>query len=621
MADGWTESDSLGMVLRDALTDDYLVLAEPTVHGCAMDALVVGPQGLFVLHARSWEGDIQPAQSGAWHGQLASGRHVHYPNPAGEVRRATSALRAFLRDEFPSLRPSIRHFLVLTNPNARVTTSTGVTQPPTLSVESAVEEIAATEPPPDGAALEGKIREELAVALRDRKLTASQRVSEPFIFRSGGLFGSGRKVWTLRAAVRHMDKHPQDGIYHLRNGTLAQWLSDQGAEHLAEMARDAVRQGEPLARAALETFLIGTGLIGRPRLSVRPKRINLGFILSGETNTTRLHVSKGRGRGYLFGTLQTSEPWLDVQPRALKKCPLESVVSVSANTDILRISPDPYQAEITVESSASEDPVAIPVRFRIVGMPSRFNRCLLRPLSGFITAGLLGAGVGWCLGRWGLATPSWLGGFTTQSLSSPGVWAVLVGLLWATLGGIRGAAQRLAWPTSYAIQHWFLRTLSWSVALLLIAWAGLLSWRHFQPWAPIAQSTRQTVLLSALACAILPGVLYETWWMRSRKDSGVDSVGQSLLRPMVAAAIGIALALLVAASAPGLSLILRQFHRSDLVASVQGWAADGATRVGTGVDDAMDDLYLRYYDRRAPVQATPVGPDPVEPPTAEDGRP
>ena len=61
-----------------------------------------------------------------------------------------------------------------------------------------------------------------------------------------------------------MDRYPSDGIHHLRNGTLAEWLDEEGATHLAQLARSVISHPGIDMHVALETFLLGTGLVGRP---------------------------------------------------------------------------------------------------------------------------------------------------------------------------------------------------------------------------------------------------------------------------------------------------------------------------------------------------------------------
>ncbi len=177
------------------------------------------------------------------------------------------------------------------------------------------EAISSMDPAEDGTWLDGQERETVAQALRERRLTATQRASEPFVFRSGGLFGSGKKVWTVQAAVRHMDRHPDDGVYHLHNGTLARWLSEEGAEHLADLAREVMRQPEREPRINLERFLIGSGLVQTaPALAAAQAASTWATSCPGELGASGCSARKGRGRGYLFGGVRTSEPWLRVDP-------------------------------------------------------------------------------------------------------------------------------------------------------------------------------------------------------------------------------------------------------------------------------------------------------------------
>jgi hypothetical protein len=257
-------------------------------------------------------------------------------------------------------------------------------------------------------------------------------------------------------------------------------------------------------------------------------------------------------------------------------------------------------------------------------MPSRLNRYLLRPLAGLISAGLLGAGLGWALGRWGMQAPGWLTGQTLPPISSAAVWALLVGLFWALLGWIRGLLQRPAWPTTYATRRWLFRTLAWGAALSLLAGAGYWSFGQLDPdlSTSILDSTGVSVILFALALAILPAVLGEIRSARPAKTTAVRSARWRLLRPLLLAAIGIALALALVAGAQVIGPAWQQFEVKGTLSTVQQWARDQWAQLEVGVNDFVDQLYIRYYDRRAPVQATPT-PELVSTPspTAESGPP
>ena len=119
----WAEPGSLEFYLREALPDDYVVVADLTVRGRPLDAVVVGPQWLCVLYARDWAGEVHPAEARPVAGAPRRRPDVKHPNPAQEVRLGEEALQAFMQDEFPEMRLAFRHLVVLTNPEATVVAS------------------------------------------------------------------------------------------------------------------------------------------------------------------------------------------------------------------------------------------------------------------------------------------------------------------------------------------------------------------------------------------------------------------------------------------------------------------------------------------------------------------
>ena len=458
--------------------------------------------------------------------------------------------------------------------------------------------------------MDSDTREALAQALRESKLAASQRATEPFIFRSGGLCGSGKMVWTIPAAIRHMDRHPEDGYFHLRNGSIARWFAEQGAEPLADLAQEVLRAPETDSRVVLERFLVETGLVRRSPIAVRPRRVNLGCALSGEAAAGRFQVRRGRGRGYPFGTLQTSEPWLRVEPRTFSGAPVEA--AVTADTTGLLISKRRWRAEVLIESGVGEDTIAVPVKVRVVGIPSALDRILLRPLLGLTYAGLLGAGLGWFLGHWAIPEPDWFPGSAASPVTWTAVWTVSIGLFWALLGGIRGALQPLAWPRSYALARWFLRTLVWGCVFTLLAVAGY--------WAlgPLDADqgptelpfTMGTLILIAWSLAIVPAVLGD---VRSAPDSeGAQALASKrlLLRPALVGVIGVVLALSLVVGVQALGPVWQTAGVDGAISTAREWLGEQFTRLETGFDDAIDQFYLRYYDRRAPAQP-PAVPTPT----------
>ena len=405
-----------------------------------------------------------------------------------------------------------------------------------------------------------------------------------------------------------MDRHPDDGIYHLRKGTLAQWLEDQEADELAGLARRVATERQTDPRVPLETFLIGTGLVPRPRLALHPRKVRMGYILAGQSSSCELQVKKGRGRGYLFGRLHSTVPWLSLDPIALSGRPLKARVGVT--TETLPISKAPQQAQITVESNATEEPVAVPVRFRVMGMPSQLNRYLLRPLAGLLAGGFIGAVLGWLLGLSGVGLPVRFPALEQLPLPASTAWAIAIGLLWALLAGIRGLLQPLAWPVPFTLRRWLLRTLIWAITLALIAIVALSSWRQVDlelglRMTPISWSS---ALIAMLALAVVPGILGEIWNTRGARTPASVSRQLPVVRPGIMIASAAVICALILTGAHFGAPLRQKFDAETTLGSAQEWTRQKLTSFDTTVNGAVDRLYVRLYDRRAPAPPTPAVP-------------
>ncbi|MFW6136367.1 MAG: hypothetical protein ACOC7N_06060, partial [Chloroflexota bacterium] len=582
LAEEWAEPAPLATQLEYDLSEEYLIVSDPTVQGRKLDAVVVGPQGLFVLHRTAARGETPVQEDGE-----------------GRVGQARRALKGFLQDEFPALSPGVYHLLV-SNRSQEEDEASSSADVFVATLESAAQEIASVDPPASEAVLDDEERQELAVALRERRLTVSQRASQPFVFRSGDAFGSGTEVWTIREAVRHMAAHPESGIYHLRNGTLAAWLHSEGAEHLARDARDVLRSHTD-RRAALETFLIRTGLVDPPSLRVRPQEVDLGYLTAGDEVTRRIRIGKGPGRGYLFGTLEPSVPWLSVYPRHFNSSDAsETVVAVRAKTESLPIGQRPSRASILVHSNASSEPLEVPVHLRVVGMPSAFNRRLLRPVAGFTVAGLAGAVLGGLLTVGGVPAGDSLAGLRWLPLSPAAVWVLVVALVWGALGALRGAMQPEAWPTSYAMRRWLLRILVWAVSLALVGAACLWGWRQLLPSGALPGTAFRSLLVIPMALAVVPATVGEIRSGPEMRDTSLRAIRWSFWRPLLLPLAAIVLALAVAVGAPQLRPALQRLNVPEVASSVGEWTEARLVQVGERLDEVIDELYMRYYERRAP---------------------
>jgi hypothetical protein len=572
--------------LRQDLPDEYVIVANPTVHGCALDAVVVGPQGLFIVHT---DGIDTPSHLG-WEEESDQ----EPPAIEARVRTATRALEAFLRDEFPRLKPELHHVLVTAEPLRGQ-------QPPgdvdRASHDTVVEEISDTGVPPTGALPDQAQRMELAVALRDRRLTRSQRTSEPFVFRSGHGLSSGTEVWSVREAVQHMDAHPESGIFHLRNQTLADWLEAEGAERLARLARAAMRETLD-QRAALELFLLGTGLVPRPRLTFRPKLIDMGYVLAGDTVTRRFRLGKGPGRGYVFGALEPGDHWLSVHPREFTTESGWTTIALQANAESLPIRHAPHREVIRVHSNASEEPIEIPVQLHVVGEPAPLNRRLLRPATGLATAGLLGAVFGGLLTAWGVPAADLLNELGWQGGSLRAAWVALIALTWAAFGAIRGATQPLAWPIGQTMARWWSRIGVWIVSLGLTGAAARWLWGAWPSGdgAGVPAMTTALMILGPAALAIVPGTIGEIEAGHDMRDTSLRAIRWTFLRPLALPGVALILALLLRLAAPRLGPLWQQAATDAEETTLGRWVIDQFMKLERIIQNLIDELYLRYYE-------------------------
>jgi hypothetical protein len=606
--DGWTAPDSLSAYLRDALPDEYVVVADPVLQRRSYDAVVIGPCGLAILEIASGKRPTEQTRE-ELHEKLDE------TGAADRARRATRALESFMADEFPALHPAVRYLRAEQAPGG-VEGDWRAVEPASDGQSTLAETLIAEEPSPGNALASDTTRAAIASALRVRQLTASERTVKPFVFRSGGVLAAGQKAWTIRAAVEHIDRHPDDGMTHLANGKLARWLEAEGAHHLAALARDAVFRHKTDGRAALETFLIGTRLVERPQLSVRPTLVDVGYILEGETGTRRIRLCKGRGRGYLFGKLSTSDGWLRVNPADFSGGPVD--VTVSVDTSGLLSDYDSYTTVIYADSSATDEPAAIPVRFRVVAVPSLFMQRVLRPLAWGLMAGLLGAVIGclWTLG--GIRAPG-LEGAEPLNPAVP-IWAVLLGLAWGILGAVCGARQPLAWPVCYAAGRWLLRTGLWAAgacaaaALIATVWSLGAADGFFDPGIRPG-----TAALLAAALVVFPAVYAQIAANRCEKESrGPRAHVTAGFRPPWAIA-GIWLLLVALTFAPrAIGPVWQQPETQNVMQSAGGWVTSALERVNNDANDWVDQLYVRYYDRRPLAAAT--APAPVRPATPFPGE-
>jgi len=602
--------NAISAYLRETLPDDFTVVAAPVVGHCALDAIIVGPGGLTLIAAEDTRAAVE-------HEQVA-----------------TAALGTFLNDVFPGLQPPVHYLDALRDsavgpPSWSSVEVAGGGMPENLV--GAVVRIQAAAGPILSTA---DVRNKVAMALRERRFTVSQRATQPFVFRRSGLLGVRSSAWTIGDAVKLMDRYPQDGIYHLYNGTLESWLTEQGATDLAELTRVAMEKARADRRKALEIFLSGTGLVARPRLVVRPKVLDMGYAVTGESIVGHIRVSRDGGRGYLFGTVKSGGQWLRVWPDEFAGGPVD--LTVTADTLPLPIRAEPYEGHILVDCNAANEPVLLPVRVRVEPKPTRLNRFLFRPFVGLLLGLMLGVLIGLL---WAQVAPELPAALTAAlRVGSAPVWLLAVIALWTLAGLVRGLLQPLPWSALHAARGWLIRLALWA-PILVLAGFGLAVWWQNGFGAPGAGTGlfRAQAALAGLILATVPATAFSLrrhpapvvvpparllYFAPDEPSSGAaPSWVRQHARGIAWSAVGSVTVVLMLIFAPRLAHTEWTEVRSQApVTAALSRIETGWGKLTTGANDLLDWFYLRYYDRRVPLPPT-AGPTivPQGTPIATDG--
>lgn len=600
--------DTIVSELEAELPPGAEIVTNLRIDGHPFDAIVIFPQGLLVvLHIKDWTGSITPSFDGPWTLTHPSGEEEILPNPGDEVYHRTSVLTSLLEKKLPQVHPLIDHVLVLADP-AATPPDEDATWPPVVTRKTLAPTVLSMNQSAVFDLLSPKDFQALVATLGGRSMTQRQPKIKPFIFRSGRGLGNGHKVYSVKAAIAHMDRHPEDGILHLRNGTLEHWLRELGEDELADLAHEITHQPFSDPRAQLEAFLLRTGLTSRPRLVVEPSSINLGSVVLGEQVNAVFHIEKGRGRGYLYGQLKSGHPWLRVEPLTFSGNRQE--VKLFLDTQALPITDRPQETTIEILSNAGEQPVQVPVRFQVVGAPTPLASYLVRPLASVLLIGLAGLGIGAGLERAGmpaLSLPGILQPYAAGArLPIPLDWSTWLAFLGGILGLWHGLSHPGAWSISHAMRQWLRCTAKWTVSFLGLALAAVLSWRWFQPdlGVPTGGSGGSGLLLLALAGAILLGTLENIRRSHLARRNFLPEP-RPLRRQVLAVVVGMMAVILLVAGLNGVTSLWKAYNLDDAVGSVEAKAKVQLDRWEASLNRVTDQVLLRYYDRRAPSRFTP----------------
>jgi hypothetical protein len=622
--------NALSAYLRDGLPDDFTVVAAPVVGHCALDAIVVGPGGLTLIAAegsRPVAPTTSAGDSTGWRSVRRLFQQTGVPgSPQSKLSHeqvATATLQTFLGDVFPALQPPVYYLQAQLDITAESSSwcRVGAAGESSEDLSMAVARIQASS---DQSLSSSDMRDKVAVALRDREFTVSMRATRPFVFRRTNWLGARSSAWTIRDLVILMDRYPLDGVYHLYNGSLEHWLEEQGALDLAELARTARDKARSDRRKAVEIFLSGTGLVAPPQLVARPKILDMGYAITGETIMGHVRLSRGRGRGYLFGSVKPGAPWLKVWPGSIEGSTVD--LTVTADTLPLPIRTEPYEGHVLVDCNEAAEPILLPVRMCVVPSPTRVNRFLFRPFVALLLGLILGMLVGVLWAQVAPALPTSL--TSGLQMGSVLIWMLSVMVLWALTGLVRGLFQPLPWSVFHAARGWLFRLALWAPVLALVGFGLSVWWQgNFVPPGQATGLLSAQAALAGLVLATIPATVFSLQrrpppllapparllYIASEQPSprgGASWVGDHA-RWIIWCTLGVVVVFLVLVFAPKLARTdWVQVRSQDSPVVAQNWIEAQWGELNAGANDLLDRLYLLRYDRRAPLPQT-AAPTPL----------
>ena len=530
---GIVEVSRLATALVDELPDDIYVLPQPRVYGVELDWLVVAPSGLYHLDLRDWRGEVRAHGAEPWLVRPDDGPSSKVDSPIKRQQAAREAIEAFLRDETPGVTLPVVGLLVFEETPPAISGLGG--EIAVVSIADAIGRILEPGTPKQG--LESHLeRREIANGFLERQLAFRQKASRPFVLSMGGVLRAKLSARTIEQLIKLLDRYPRVGVRHLLDGSLEEWLENEGAHHLVVQARQSLGRLASDGRAALEAFLTGSGYVGLPRSVVHPRKLSIGYVTSGDSVRKTLSVRRRRGRGYVHGSVGSRDTWIRVEPSRFSGN-AHFIVSVDASS--LPVGHD-SASTVLVQSDVGGETHEILLTMRVRPAPAPIVRRFIRPLLGSVAALLLG----------GLFGRLWSGALAMQETSSPLGPVVLLGsaIVWAVFGAIRGVQQPAGWPTPYALGKWLLRVLGWAAAMSATVFGLLGLVVALLPDATGAAellARGQPMLTALFALAVVPGTLDDIASSQAMRQGATIELRARLVkraqRAGIAVAIGLAL--------------------------------------------------------------------------------
>jgi hypothetical protein len=316
-----------------------------------------------------------------------------------------------------------------------------------------------------------------------------------------------------------------------------------------------------------------------------------------------LRIRKGRGRGFVSGAVQGTEPWLQVDPRTFVG---GASVVVSADPRSLSLKVQPQKAMVEITSNATDEPVTVPITVRVQPRPSPVYRWIVKPVLAVVLGILVGGAVGWATGTQAVVPPAAIVPGSLRGLSANGLWALYLGAVGGLAGLVRGLRQHAAWPAAYGAGRWLARSAFWMTVFVSVAWMLLaFAAARFPAATDVATRYRAVALalaaMGGLIAATIGQVSMEQKLARHRRP---PRAWPTIRRGLVAAGVAAVLVLAVSTTQEFVWPALHQAGIENRADVVKSDATELAGRGESVLKNLVDRLFTSYYDKQAPMAPT-----------------
>lgn len=173
-------------------------------------------------------------------------------------------------------------------------------------------------------------------------------------------FRSGKEAHTVQQLIDLCYEHWHESTDYLYSGKFETWLKIiPGGQSLAQEAVN-IRKKIRLKHEGLNHFLLSSGFGKRPKLAVKPGKIDIGISALQKRNAFFLSLSNP-GKGFLSGNVSSSADWIQPEKKTFS-CLQGNTIQLRLNVALTpNLKKQNLDTSVVIKSSGGT--ISIPVRY------------------------------------------------------------------------------------------------------------------------------------------------------------------------------------------------------------------------------------------------------------------